>query len=370
MVSPGQPSQSSSTQGEPAPNRHAHPPRQQDSAQTLPGSPSDLFASEEGRDILCNEWISRCLSEGKIDSEKLYEPHERSALLGDWLRTLISHGQLDPRRRLPSYASLGGPPFSLREQEVARVIAQLRSEGLLPPRKGRIDKGQPQWTDRDNYCMRWIGHMRAIRYDQAQRLLARLSKYETSDHHMLSISRTSQIIQRWVQARYAVYRRVYAKQPGWIYLTRQGLYHAGLHYRAEPPKDRVLEHIYYVNEVRLMLEEQTPSQQWISERAIQAAQEMRQKGQRLQHIPDGILVIGEKRIDIEVQLSRPSQQEVVLVMRGDPWRGANALRYYVGRDAWAVVQRAYSEVKTTARPQIEIIELAKCLMSSTKGESQ
>lgn len=117
----------------------------------------------------------------------------------------------------------------------------------------------------------------------------------------------------------------------------------------------------------IVKEEQNPLQQWISERAIQAAQDMRQKGQRLQHIPDGILVIGEKRIDIEVQLSRPSLQDVVLVMRGDPWRDANALRYYASRDAWAVVQRAYSEVKTTARPQIEIIELAKCLM---KGESQ
>jgi len=148
------------------------------------------------------------------------------------------------------------------------------------------------------------------------------------------------------------------------------MYHTGLPYRAEPPKDRVLEHIYYINEVRLMLEEQDPSQQWISERSIQAVQEKRQKGQRLQHIPDGILVIGEKRIDIEVQLSRPSQQEVALVMRGDSWRGANPLRYYVSRDAWSVVQKSYSEVVTTARPQIEIIELEKCLMSLTKEESQ
>ncbi len=257
MLSSGQPGQSSSTQGEPAPNRHAHSPRPQNSAQTLPDPLSDLITTEEGRDILCDEWISQCLAEGKIDPKKLYEPHERSALLGDWLRTLISRGQLDPRRRLPPYASLGESPFDLRKQEVARVIAQLCSEGLLPTRKDRIDKGQPQWTDRDISCLCWIGHMRAIRYDQLQRLLARLSTYETSDPHRLSVSRTSQIIRRWAQAKYVVYRVVYARQPGWIHLTRKGMYHAGLAYRAEPPKDRLLAHIYSINEVRLKLEEET-----------------------------------------------------------------------------------------------------------------
>src|SRR6266566_778884 len=332
--------------------------------------PSLSILTAEGRDALIDEWITQRLSEGVINPKKFYTTRERSELLGDWLRTLIAQGSLDSSKRLPPYVSFEELPFKLPKREVARVIAELRREGLLPPRSPRIDKGQPRWTDRDNYCFDWIGQMRAIRYDQLQHLLARLSEYETSDPQMLSVSRTSQLVQRWVRAKYAVYRHVYAKQPGWVYLTRLGLYHAGLHYRAEPPKDRLLEHIYYINEVRLMLVEQNPLQQWISERAIQAAQEMRQKGQRLQHIPDGILVDGEKRIDIEVQLSRPSQQEVVLVMRGDPWRGANALRYYVSREAWAAVQRAYSEVKTTARPQIEIIELAKCLMSSTKGESQ
>jgi hypothetical protein len=99
--------------------------------------------------------------------------------------------------------------------------------------------------------------MRAIRYDQLQRLLARLSTYETSDPHRLSVSRTSQIIRRWAQAKYVVYRVVYARQPGWIHLTRKGMYHAGLAYRAEPPKDRLLAHIYSINEVRLKLEEET-----------------------------------------------------------------------------------------------------------------
>jgi hypothetical protein len=290
------------------------------------------FLTEEGRVGLYNEWLARCLSEGRVDQKKLYTPEERSVLLADWLRILIEQGQLDPRRRLPPYRSLAELPFNLHKKEIARVVADLRSEGLLPPRKARIDKGQPQWTERDVACMRWIGQMRAIRCDQLQRLLARYSTCETSDPQRLSPSRTAQVMGRWLRAGYALYRRVYVNQPGWVYLSKKGLEHAGFSYRAEAPRDRVLEHLHTINEVRLALEEQDPALQWIGERAIQAAQKQRKKGQRLGHIPDGIVVIGDRRI-------------------------VNALRYYVSKRAQAAVQRAYRDLGYTARPHIEIIEL-------------
>ncbi len=358
-----------SEQGDLTQDQHGHASKQKDRSLPAQQEPAS-FSTEEGRNMLFEEWLHQRIVEEKIDPTKLYTPQERAALLEDWLRTLISQGNLDPRRRLPPYTSLGEPPFNLKDKEVARVINGLRSEGLLPSRKIRIDKDQPQWTDRDTYCHRWIGHMRAIRYDQLQRLLARLSAYETSDPYMLSVSRTSKIIQRWIRAKYAVYRKVYTRQPGWVYLTRKGMYQAGLTYRADPPNDRLLEHIYYINEVRLTLEEQDPSLRWISERAIQAAQEKRQKGQRLEHVPDGIVVIGEERIDIEVQLSRPSQQEVELVMCGDRWNSTNPLRYYVSKDARAVVQRVHRQIRQTGRPRIEIIELEEFLQSPTAGESE
>lgn len=331
------------------------------------------FATEEGRKILFGEWLNRCLDEGKIDPQRLYTLQERSELLEDWLRTLIAEGRMDPHDRLPPYAILAQPPFNLRERDVAHVISELRNAGLLPIRKKRIDRGQPQWTPRDNYCFEWIGQMRAIRYDQLQRLLARRSAHETNDPRLLSSSRTSQIIERWVRAKYALYRRVYAKQPGWINLTRKGIYHAGLPYRAEPPKDRLLAHLYYINEVRLALEEEDSSLRWISERAVQALQEKRQKGQRLQHIPDGILVCLEERIDIEVQISRLSQQKVEQVMLGDLWQNTNALRYYVGKESKGVVQMANREVtknKRTNRQRIEVIDLEEFLRLHTEGVSK
>lgn len=330
--------------------------------------PSEQFCVEEGRAVLYDDWLRRQIAEGKIDTTRLYTPEERTMLLESWLRSLIAEEKLDPRKRLPPYAALGAMPFQLKEKEVAGVITALRTEGLLPPRKPRIDKDQPQWTDRDRYCMGWIGYMRAIRLDQAQRLLARRSEYQTSEPDRLSVSRSSQIIQRWVRAKYAVYRRVYVGQPGWIHLTSKGLYHTGLNFRAAFPKDRVLEHLYHINEVRLKLEEENPSLKWISERAIQAEQEKRQKGRRLEHIPDGMIVSDLEQIDIEVQISRPSQQIVELVMRGGIWgNSTNPLRYYVCEDAVAVVRRAYQVVTKggrQSRPRIEAIELEEFLKSA------
>ena len=363
MVSPEQSNQSAPARGNLQHHRQVYSSTQEDKSAPIQEQ-SASFASEEGRKILLEEWLNRCLDEGKIDLQRLYTVQERAVLLENWLCTLISEGRLDPHRRLPPYATLGEPPFNLREKDVAHVISELRNAGLFPQRKTRMDKGQPLWTLRDNYCFEWIGHMRAIRYDQLQRLLARHSEYETGDPSMLSISRVSKIIARWSHAKYAIYRRVYAKQPGWIYLARKGLFHAGLDYRASPPRDRLLEHIYWINEVRLKLEETEPSIQWISERAIQALQEKRQKGQRLQHIPDGIVVRGMERIDIEVQISRPSQQAVELVMRSLGGNSVNPLRYYASESAIAVVRKAYDRVMKGGwygRPRIEIVELEEFL---------
>lgn len=330
------------------------------------------ISTAEGRETLFNEWLNQRISEGSIDPQKSYTPQERSALLKLWLQALIAQGKLDPHKRLPPYASLGELPFSLSKHEVALVIADLRGEGLLPRRNPRMDKDKSQWTERDDDCIRWIGEMRAIRFDQLQCLLARLSKYETADPSRLSVSRTSQVVARWARAGYAVYRRVYAQQPGWVYLTRKGLYHANLPYRAEPPRDRLLEHIRWINATRLKLEEGDPSLQWISERTLQAAQQKRQKGQRLEHTPDGVIVSGLERIDVEVQVSRPAQQRVEQVMRGSHGRRSNPLRYYAGASAIAVVRRAYRAVTQGGwhgRPRIEIVALEEFLEPAEEGES-
>jgi len=129
-------------------------------------------------------------------------------------------------------------------------------------------------------------------------------------------------------------------------LTRRGLKHIGLDFRAEVPSVRALEHLFWINEVRVAFEDEYEEMDWTSEREILAEQELRQKGQKLKHILDGILELpsanGELQyIDIKVQISKTSPGEVEEVMCGDIFTAnCHALRYYVNRLSRRVVQIA------------------------------
>ncbi len=329
------------------------------------------FSTDEGRLRLYYDWTRQRMDEGVITREGQYTVEERQAFLAHWLRWVIEEKYFDPHTRLPPYAQLAALPFNLEKRDIAQVIRQLRAEKILPPRKTRKDKDQPQWTKRDKYLWEYIGSMRAIRFDQARRLLARASDHEV-DNGLLSLSRTSEIISRYTakEVRYAVFKSIFHGQPGWIYLSRRGLKQVGLTFRAEAPSVRILEHLYWINEVRMQLEDEHPDMiEWISEREIQAEQEQRQKGNKLKHIPDGILVLpgkgGKKeRITTEVQVSKPSHGEVEEVMSDQFWTGGEniPLRYYVNHLSRGVVRSTYKKMqkeRRAMRPRIEIIDLAE-----------
>lgn len=340
------------------PDRHNAPPRD---------LPRD-FSTDQGRLVLYYDWVAQQMDEGAIVKDQGYTPEERMGFLAGWLRHLVAQHILNPRKRLPPYAKLAALPFNLDEQAVAQVISQLRDEKVLPPRKIRKDAGTPQWTDRDRFLWEYIGHMRAMRFDQVQRLAARASPEEI-EGGVLSVSRTSEIISRWTAkaVRYAVFKSIFHAQPGWVYMTRRGLRQAGLDFRAEAPSVRSLEHLYWINEVRMKLEQEHPNMRWISERSIQAEQERRRAGQKLSHIQDGILVLpgaGGKTqtIDIEVQVSKPSPTEVQQIMSDQLLRrdANNPLRYYVNRKSRGVVQAVHQKMvseRRAMRPSIEIIDL-------------
>src|SRR6266487_4238400 len=325
------------------------------------------FSTDEGRLRLYYDWVRLRMGEGMIVPEKKYTREERSAFFANWFRWVVAEHYYDPQKRLPPYTKLVTLPFNLREKDVTRAIRQLRTEQVLPPRKTRKDKDQPQWTHRDEYAWWYIGHMRALRFDQLRRLLARESDYEI-EGNMLSISRTTEIKDRWVEEKIAVYRPVFHHESGWVHLTRRGLREAELDFRAETQSVRSLNHLYWITEVRMQLEEELENMEWISERSIQAEQEQRQKGQKRKHIPDGILVLpgkdGKKAyIDIEVQISKPSVGEVEDVM-GDYYSSGSIdpLRYYANRLSRGAVNRTYRRMqkeRRAMRPWIEIIDLAK-----------
>ncbi len=341
------------------------------SAQRLSKSrPPDDLASHEGRKRLAQDWLTLRIAEGKVNPKQVHAPKERAAFLADWLQWLLTSGNLDRQKRLPPYATLGAL-FGLNKKQVAQVINQLRAEDLLPTWKKRKDAGEARWTRRADYLFWYIGHMRALRYDQARRLLTRLSEYEI-ESGLLSPTQTARIMGRWFDEKYAVRGRAYGDQNDWIYLTRRGLRHAGLDFRAEAPSKTILDHLYWITEVRLKLEEENPRLEWISERSIQAQQEKRELGQRLEHIPDAIVITATERIDIEVQISRPKQQDVERIMRGGLWGHlTNPLSYYVNKHSRSVVLAAYRKTMQearTARPHIEVIDLEAFLKSSSAGQ--
>ncbi len=346
------------------------PPTQQEQGVT----PSSTFSTKEGRMDLYQQWCAQCYTDGTLERGKAYSKEQRTLFLADWLHWCIARHALDRHKRLPPYSELAHF-FTLKDKWVVPVIQQLRDEELLPKRKLRKDKDQPQWTQRDTYFLTYVGQMRTIRFDQARRLLARMSEYDV-ENEMLSISRTSEILARYTakNVHYAVSRRVFHSEPGFLYLTRRGLKHVNLDFRAEAPSIRLLSHLYWIVEVRMKLEEENSGMQWISERAIQAEQEQRRKGERLQHIPDGVLILPSANntwtyIDIEVQISQPSREVVKNVMSDSYFSGSNdPLRYYVNKRSGSVVRSVYQQMvqeRRTMRPSIEIIDLEEWLSSTT-----
>lgn len=337
-----------------------------ESIQSFP-QPEQLASALQPYAASYEQWLTQQQNQGRLTPEVLAQVEQRKELLADWLRHLVATEQLAFRERVPGYAALG-EAFGLSTDQVAKIVFRLRQEHVLAARRRRADAGRSRWSDRDDYVLWWIGQQRAVRYDQIRRLLARESEGEPHNPQALSPSRTTQLIQRWQKAHLVQYRKIYVQQPGWIWLTRKGLAFAGLDYRASVPAESGLTHLYYINEVRLLLEEGDDEEHplvWTSERALQhAREEMRTRHRVLTHLPDGIATIGKDTIDIEVELTRKRQREIERTMRGN-WgstRSTNALRYYVSRQALATVRAAWKQIERNyrfqgVRPWVEIVAL-------------
>jgi hypothetical protein len=229
---------------------------------------------------------------------------------------------------------------------------------LRQTRRPRKDKGRPRMNDRDRFALRWIGEQYAIRFDQLQRLLVRFAGAQTKSPYALSVSRTCQIIDRWERARLVEYRKILSGQPGWVWLTRRGLFHSGLDLRYYEPRHSALLHLYYVNQCRLLMEKENDDVdafRWISEREIRAQQEQRHKNRRFDHIPDAIVCGKMESVDIEIELTAKTQDELHRILRGG--QDTNALRYFASKAAKTALNTAHKSLGSTARKWIDIHDL-------------
>lgn len=151
-------------------------------------------------------------------------------------------------------------------------------------RHPRSDRGKPQLTSRDLDILCIIGEQTAYRFDQLQGLLARHPQTQSTDPDTLSETRTMAIIRRWQSLGLADYRKILHDQPGWTWLTAKGLAHLGLALRFHEPAYADLEHLYWINETRALVEAtygSHPGFHWESERQFRATRE-RLKAQQKQ----------------------------------------------------------------------------------------
>jgi hypothetical protein len=178
-------------------------------------------------------------------------------------------------------------------------------------------------TQRDLICLTWIAMQYAIRLDQLQRLLFRhtpaadRSKLKPGADR-LSLDRTYELIAKWFSLGYIEKGGVLHGDKLWIWVSREGLRLCKLPftYSGKPAPGRV-PHLFFVNQVRLSIEEKRPGDLWISERQLRRDAGAPIKGEDLPHLPDATLTnMRTGRITaLEIERSSKTEDELVNDLR-------------------------------------------------------
>lgn len=162
----------------------------------------------------------------------------------------------------------------------------------------RADKGVVRLTDRDIASLRWVGEQYATRFDQLAYLLGQ-STAPVSD------STARGVVSRWVRAGLAESKKLIAGKPGFVWLTRKGLRQVDLPYKPWEPSIGILNHVYWVNQVRSSVEVRHAGAKWIPERELRQGAAMQTFDAKV-HVADGELCLDRGTVAIEVELSPKS----------------------------------------------------------------
>lgn len=202
------------------------------------------------------------------------------------------------------------------------------------PYRPRRDRGRFKLTPRDEWGMRYVADMRALRFDQLLDMFALwhyhqdLADYEkqldTTQRQLVgevpvppvlqpqAKGKVQSITHRWIEHGYAVTDQPYDQDPVWLTLTAKAMRELKLPYEAGfPPKEDLKEegHLFACNEARfkLMRTKTYGNSVWWSERAIKANWEEGQAGLDYEQLPDAELYLnGVRQFCVEVELTRKS----------------------------------------------------------------
>jgi hypothetical protein len=189
-------------------------------------------------------------------------------------------------------------------------------------RKTRSDAGKIVWTDRDVLALTWIGQQYAIRLDQLQWLLGQHPGCGAVHPDWISEGSARDVVSRWKRAGWVRTEQIRAKEPFWVWPTRQALATLGLPYQYRDIGQSCLaelKHLYAINEIRL--HECDEEAVWVSERQL-LHEVIHISGQELLHRPDGEMYWadgGITAIEAELSLKRPEDlaENLMELVRGE-----------------------------------------------------
>lgn len=130
----------------------------------------------------------------------------------------------------------------------------------------------------------------------------------------LSRLRAYQIIKRLVVLGLVLHQRIFYGKRGVYSLSKQGADQTGLSELKKIPLSHY-DHYLKVIDVYFHLKKQYPDAHWISERHVLKKQFSRGLGQK-GHIEDGVLVLNDQQIAIEVELSKKGSYRVEKIVKG------------------------------------------------------
>jgi len=114
----------------------------------------------------------------------------------------------------------------------------------------------------------------------------------------LSVADTEGLVSSLWLTGWVLSERMVGQKDWWVSLRRGGAVKAGLGLRGRRPSPASLPHHRAINEARLQLEVEYPNGRWMCERELWLL------AGRTANVPDGMLLVNEKRYAVEVEISR------------------------------------------------------------------
>lgn len=160
--------------------------------------------------------------------------------------------------------------------------------------------------------MLWVAEQSAVRRDQMARYLGRRSQRATKKPGEIGPTTLQDIIDRWCTLGLVQTYSRSKNEHDWLYVTAKGLRALNLPYNPWAPKPgSQFDHMFWVNEIRLLLEDRYAEGRWVSERHIRHYR-------ALTHYPDGEFYPAQATTAIAIEVER-SLKDSERLERILPW---------------------------------------------------